>query len=115
MRSTPTTQEKGAQAMTSVAMDTERDQVIRWMQDGRHILDTIMKLLSDYDQLKATAEATQLENEQLREEGERLRAELSQLRDDNERGQKERAEMAEWFSNVMSEAAARLAVRLPAA
>jgi regulator of replication initiation timing len=101
--------------MTSVAMEAERDQVVRWMQEGRHILDTIMKLLNDYDQLKATAQATQQENEQLRTDCDQLRAEIDRLRVENERGQKERAEIAQWFSGVMTEAASRLVIPRPPA
>ncbi len=44
--------------MTSVVMDAERDQVVRWMEEGRHILDIMGKLLNDFDAIKDTAEGT---------------------------------------------------------
>jgi regulator of replication initiation timing len=101
--------------MTSVVMDTERDQVVRWMEEGRHILDIMGKLLNDFDAIKETAEGTQKENEALRRDCDLLREEITRLKADNERNQKDRAEIAQWFSSVMSEAASRLLVERPPA
>jgi len=33
--------------MDGVAVGSEREQVIRWMEDGRNILEIIVKLLND--------------------------------------------------------------------
>jgi len=101
--------------MTSVVMDAERDQVVRWMEEGRHILDIMGKLLNDFDAIKDTAEGIQKENEALRRDCDLLREEIARLKADNERNQKDRAEIAQWFSSVMSEAASRLLVERPPA
>jgi regulator of replication initiation timing len=101
--------------MTGVAVSAEREQIVRWMEEGRNILEIIVKLLNDADQLKVAADATQKENERLRYECEQLRGEVSQLKGDHERSKKERAEIAQWFSSVMSEAASRLLIERPPA
>jgi regulator of replication initiation timing len=101
--------------MTGVALGTEREQVVRWMEEGRTILEIIVKLLNDSDQFKAAAEAAQRENDRLRQECEQLRGDVNQLKADHERSKKERAEIAQWFSGVMSEAASRLLAERPQA
>ncbi len=101
--------------MTGAGVETEREQVIRWMEEGRHILEIIASLLTDYDKLKATTEATREQNERLQREGQQLREDIGRLKAENERSQKERAEIAQWFSSVMSEAASRLLVERPPA
>jgi len=113
-RDTHTT-EKGGSTMTGVAVGAEREQIIRWMEEGRNILEIIVKLLNDADQLKMAADATQKENERLRYECDQLRREVNELHADHERSKKERAEIAQWFSSVMSEAASRLLVERPPA
>ena len=101
--------------MTDVAVVAERERVIRWMEEGRNVLEFVVKFLSDFDQLKQEAETAEKENEQLRRACDQLRAEVAQLKADGERSQKERAEIAQWFSTMMSEAASRLLVeRRPA-
>jgi chromosome segregation ATPase len=114
MRKSDTT-EKGEHTMSGAVVETEREQVIRWMEEGRHILEVIASLLNDFDQLKATAEAAREQNERLQREGQQLREEIGRLKAENERSQKERAEIAQWFSSVMSEAASRLLVERPPA
>jgi len=109
------TKEKGGSTMTGVAVGAEREQIIRWMEEGRNILEIIVKLLNDADQLKMAADATQKENERLRYECDQLRREVNELHADHERSKKERAEIAQWFSSVMSEAASRLLVERPPA
>jgi regulator of replication initiation timing len=109
------TAEKGESIMTGVGVGAEREQIIRWMEEGRNILEIIVRLLNDADQLKVAAEATQKENERLRYECDQLRREVNQLTADRERSQKERAEIAQWFSSVMSEAASRLLIERPPA
>jgi regulator of replication initiation timing len=101
--------------MTSVAVGAEREQIVRWMEEGRNILEIIVKLLNDADQLKVAADAAQRENERLRYECDQLRGEVNQLKADQERSKKERAEIAQWFSAVMSEAASRLLIERPPA
>jgi regulator of replication initiation timing len=101
--------------MTSVAVGAEREQIVRWMEEGRNILEIIVKLLNDADQLKVAADAAQRENERLRYECDQLRGEVNQLNADQERSKKERAEIAQWFSAVMSEAASRLLIERPPA
>ncbi len=101
--------------MTSVVAETERDQVVRWMQDGRHVLELMAKSLDDFDQLKARAEALQSENERLRLDGEELRAEVGRLTAEIERGKAEREAIAQWFAGIMSEGASRLGVERPSA
>ena len=101
--------------MTSVAVGAEREQIVRWMEEGRNILEIIVKLLNDADQLKVAADAAQRENERLRYECDQLRGEVNQLNADQERSKKERAEIAQWFSAVMSEAASRLRIERPPA
>ncbi len=101
--------------MDGVAVGSEREQVIRWMEDGRNILEIIVKLLNDADQLKVTADAAQKENDRLRYECDELRGQVNQLHADRERSKKERAEIAQWFSSVMSEAASRLLIERPPA
>jgi DNA repair exonuclease SbcCD ATPase subunit len=101
--------------MTDVAVEAERERVIRWMEEGRNVLEFVVKFLSEFDQLKQEAETAEKENEQVRRVCDQLRAEVAQLKADSERSQKERAEIAQWFSTTMSEAASRLLVeRRPA-
>ena len=107
--------EKGDQHMTGVGVGAEREQIIRWMEEGRTILEIIVRLLNDADQLKVAADAAQKENERLRYECDQLRREVNQLTADHERSKKERAEIAQWFSSVMSEAASRLLIERPPA
>ena len=85
------------------------------MEEGRNVLDIIVKLLNDLDQLKGAADAAQKDNERLRYECDQLRGEVNQLKADHERSKKERAEIAQWFSSVMSEAASRLLIERPPA
>jgi len=99
--------------MTGVVVGAEREQIVRWMEEGRNILEIIVKLLNDADQLKVAADAAQQENERLRYECDQLRGEVNQLRADYDRSKKERAEIAQWFSSVMSEAASRLLIDRP--
>ncbi len=101
--------------MSGAGVGAEREQIIRWMEEGRNILEIIVRLLNDADQFKVAAEATQKENERLRYESDQLRREVNQLTADRERSQKERAEIAQWFSSVMSEAASRLLIEHPPA
>ena len=101
--------------MTGVVVGAEREQIVRWMEEGRNILEIIVKLLNDADQLKVAADAAQQENERLRYECDQLRGEVNQLHADHERSKKERAEIAQWFSSVMSEAASRLLIERPPA
>jgi len=101
--------------MTSVVAATDREQVVRWMEEGRSVLESVHRILHECDQFKGVAEAAQKECKQLKLECDQLRAEISQLKTDNERGQKERAETAQWFTAMMNEAASRLRIEHPPA
>ena len=101
--------------MTSGVVGTERDQVVRWMEEGRSVLEGVHRILHECDQFKGAAEAAQKECERLQHECEQLRAETIRLKADNERGQRERAETAQWFTTMMNEAASRLRIEHPPA
>lgn len=111
--------------MTTVMAGEEREQVIRWIEEGRNVMGSLLGILNDNDRLKGALEASEKECERLRgtvEELERvrnlaenlqrecdqLRAEVSRLHADNERGQREREEIAQSFSSFMSDTVSRL-------
>jgi predicted nucleic acid-binding Zn-ribbon protein len=111
--------------MASVMAGEEREQVIRWIEEGRNVMGSLLGILNDNDRLKSALDASEKECERLRgvtEELERfrtvaetlqgecdqLRAEVSRLQVDNERGQKEREELALSFTSFMNDAVARL-------
>ncbi len=111
--------------MTSVMVGEEREQVIRWIEEGRNVMGSLLGILNDNDRLKGALNSSEKECERLRglaEELERvrglaetlqrecdqLRAEVSRLQVDNERGQKEREEIALSFTSFMNEAVSRL-------
>jgi len=101
-------QSRGDRPMTGVAVGTEREQVIRWLEERMSVLKAVRQILQERDQFKAVAVAAQQECERLRHEGEQLRAEVSRLAAESERLQKERAETVQWFTAMMNETAARL-------
>jgi len=94
--------------MTSVVVGAEREQLVQWMEEGRSVLEILQKILHDCDHLREVAEVAQKDSERLQGDCEQLRAEVSRLKEDSERVQRERAETAQWFSTMMSEAASRL-------
>jgi len=96
-------------------MEAERVQVIRWMEEGRSVLESVQRLLHECDQFKGAAEAAQKECARLQGECEQLRAEISRLTADGERAQKERAETAQWFTAMLNQAASRLRIENPPA
>jgi len=116
---------QGRASMTSVVAGEEREQVIRWIEEGRSVMGSLLGILNDNDRLKGALDASEKECERLRgtaEELERvrnlaeslqrdtdqLRGEVSRLQADNERGQKEREELATSFTSFMNEAVSRL-------
>jgi hypothetical protein len=101
--------------MTNEMAGPAREQVIRWMEESRTVLDSVRSMLHECAQLKMVAEATQKECERLRHEGDRLRAEVSRLTAETARLQKERADTAQWFTAMMNETAARLRSEHPPA
>jgi hypothetical protein len=101
--------------MTGVAVGTEREQVIRWLEERMSIFKAVRQILLERDQFKAVAEAAQQECKRLRHEGEQLRAEVSRLAAESERVQRERVETAQWLAARMTEAAARLGGEPPPA
>ncbi len=118
--------------MTSGAAGEEREQVIRWMDEGKTVLGIIIKILNDFDRLNGALDAAEKETqrlqgmltefqrisslaEALQRECEQLRAEVSRLEADNERSRREREEIAQWFTTVMNQAAERLRAVQPSA
>jgi chromosome segregation ATPase len=116
---------QGSARMTSVMAGEEREQVIRWIEEGRNVMGSLLGILNDNDRLKGALETSEKECERLRgtaeelervrnlaeslqRESDQLRSEVSRLHADNERTQREREEMAQWFTSVMNEAASRL-------
>jgi FtsZ-binding cell division protein ZapB len=97
------------------AAGAEREQVMRWMEEGRTVVEIVQRVFTEVDRLKAENEAGQKERERLQHEGEQLRAEVGRLKADYERAQKERAETAQWFGAMMNEAVSRLRIERPAA
>ena len=118
--------------MTSVVVGAEREQVIRWMDEGRNVLGIIIRILNDVDRLKGAVEAAEKESqrlqgmlsefqrvsslaETLQRECEQLRAEVSRLQADHERTRREREEIAQWFTTLMTQAVGRLRAGQPSA
>ena len=101
--------------MTSVVTGTEREQVVRWMEEGRSVLEGVHRILNECDQFQGAADAARKECERLQHECEQLRAEISRLKTEGERFKKERAENAQWFTAMMNEAASRLRIEYPSA
>ena len=111
--------------MTSVVAGEEREQAIRWIEEGRSVLGMINGILNDYDRLRAAAEAAERERDRLQEmvnelervrslaetlqrDCEQLRAERGQLEAEKEQTHKEREDIAQWFTSFMNEAVSRL-------
>jgi predicted RNase H-like nuclease (RuvC/YqgF family) len=111
--------------MASVMAGEEREQVIRWIEEGRNVMGSLLGILNDNDRLKGALDASEKECERLRgmldelervrslaeslqRECDQLHAEVSRLRADNERGQREREEIAQSFTTFMNEAVSRL-------
>ncbi len=124
--------DQGRVGMTSGAAGEEREQVIRWMDEGKTVLGIIIKILNDFDRLNGALDAAEKETqrlqgmltefqrisslaEALQRECEQLRAEVSRLEADNERSRREREEIAQWFTTVMNQAAERLRAVQPSA
>ena len=118
--------------MTSVVAGVEREQVVRWMEEGRTVLGIILRILNDFDRLNGAVETAERECERLQgmlsefertrnqaealqRECEQLRADVSRLQADNERSHREREEVAQWFTTLMNEAVGRLRVQQPPA
>jgi chromosome segregation ATPase len=106
---------QGETSMTSTETGEGRAQVLRWVEEGRTVLEAVLRLLTDLDQVKQGLEAAQNECARLKQEGEQLRAEVSRLQADAERSQRERKELATWFTTVMNETVSRLRSPQPAA
>ncbi len=117
--------------MTTVT-GAEREQVIRWMDEGRTVLGIIIRILNDFDRLNSAVDAAEKEAhrlqgmltefqrvsglaETLQRECEQLRAQVGQLQSDNERSQREREEIAQWLTTLMNQAVGRLRAEQPSA
>ena len=109
------TKRRGDRTMTDVVAGTAQERVIRWMEEGQAVLDSVRGMLHERTQLKMVAEVTQKEGERLRQEGDQLRAEVSRLTAETERLRTERADTAQWFTALMKEAASRLRIEPPPA
>jgi predicted nuclease with TOPRIM domain len=83
-------------------------QVMRWVEAGPTVLDSVRGMLREHTKLKMIVEATQDECERLRHQDAQLRAEIRRLTAEAERVHKERAESAQWFAAMMNEASGRL-------
>jgi chromosome segregation ATPase len=101
--------------MTTKVVGEERTQVVGWIEEGRTVLESILRMLTDFDQLKSAMAATQKECERLQHDCEQLRAEVNRLKADHERSQREREDLAQWFTGLMNEASSRLRTQHPAA
>jgi seryl-tRNA synthetase len=73
-----------------------RQRVLNLIEETGSLLGMIPRLLDENEQLRTTGETSQKDNERLREEVATLKGELSQFR-------KERDEIADTFSKVMTE------------
>ena len=107
------TQRRGDRAMTGAVAGTEREQVVRWVEERQSVLEGVHRILGEYDQLKGAAEAAQQECERLRQKSEQLRAEVSRLTAETERVQRERTETTQWLTAMLNEAASRLRIERP--
>jgi predicted RNase H-like nuclease (RuvC/YqgF family) len=101
--------------MTNVMVGEEWVQVIRWMEGGQAVFESVQRLLHECDRLQGATEATQKEYTRLQSECEQLRAEISRLAAESKRAQQERAETALWFTAMMNQAASRFRIERPAA
>lgn len=72
------------------------DDIARWIQEGRQILDVLPGLLEQHEKSRARAADVEQEIEKLRHDVAELRLENQQLRT-------ERDEMAEAFNKLMNE------------
>ena len=87
--------------MTVLMTAGEREQTIRWMEEGKNVLGTLLVLLEEYERMKASLEASERECD-------RLRGELSRIQGDLDRQRKDREEIAQWLSEFMGDAVSRL-------
>jgi predicted RNase H-like nuclease (RuvC/YqgF family) len=100
--------------MTNMMVGAEWAQVIRWMEEGQTVFESVQRLLRECDQLKGVTEVTQKECTRLQSECEQLCAEISRLRAESGRAQQERVETAQWFTAMLNQAASRLRIEHPA-
>jgi hypothetical protein len=107
------TQSRGDRAMTPTVVETDREQVTRWVEERGSVLEGIHRILVESTQFKAAAEAAHQECDRLRHESELLRAEVSRLTAETERVQRERAETAQWLTAMLNELASRLRIERP--
>jgi regulator of replication initiation timing len=82
--------------MTSGAAPGDRDQVIRWLEEGQRVFGVLLETLGDYDRLSQTVATLQRECEELREEVGRLGTANGQL-------MRERDEIVETISKLLQD------------
>jgi hypothetical protein len=102
------TKREGDRTMADEVAGTVPAQVMRWVEAGPTVLDSVRGMLREHTKLKMIVEATQDECERLRHQDAQLRAEIRRLTAEAERVHKERAESAQWFAAMMNEASGRL-------
>ena len=121
LRGTPTDQlpqtmqHQGERTMPSEMAQPAAEQVIRWMEDGLKVFETVRRLLAAYDQATAAARAAQAERDRLQQQCEALREEARHLHAELGRLQKERTEAAHWVTTIIQEAAVRFPPTPPSA
>ncbi len=101
--------------MASEMTQPAAERVIRWMEEGTAVLEKLHRLLQEYDQATAAAQAALAERDRLRQHCESLREEIRQLHAEVTRLQKERADTAQWVVAMLREAAARFPIAPPPA
>ena len=101
--------------MPSVIEGPDGERVIRWMEEGRTVIDDVRRLLHECAQAKGVAEVAQKESERLQRNCEELREEVRLLKAETERLHKERAESAQWLAAMMKEASSRFRIERPPA
>jgi predicted RNase H-like nuclease (RuvC/YqgF family) len=106
---------RGEPIMANVMAGAEGERVIRWMEEGRTVFESVHRLLHECTQFRGVAEAAQKECERLQRNCEELREEVRLLKAETERLQREQTEAAQWFTAMMKEAASHLRIEPPPA
>jgi predicted RNase H-like nuclease (RuvC/YqgF family) len=101
--------------MTSVLAGPEGERVLRWMDEGRTVFESVHRLLHECTQFRGVAEAAQKECERLQRNCEELREEVRLLKAETERLRTEQANTAQWFTALMKDATARFRIEPPPA
>ena len=106
---------QGARAVPSEMTGPEGERVLRWMEEGPAVFESVRRMVHVCDQIKEVVRAAQTDRERLQRQCEALREEVRQLQVEAKRLQKERADAAHWFATMLQEAAARFPLTPPPA